>query len=93
MDRREGTNYWAYHERGPDGAIFFYGSKGVVRGRNVEPVRLVDLAPTLLYYTGLPVGKYMDGFVRTAIFTREFKEENPIQTIASYEDVIIGKIP
>ena len=83
----------AYHERGPDGAIFFYGSKGVVRGRNVEPVRLVDLAPTLLYYTGLPVGKYMDGFVRTAVFTREFKEENPIQTIASYEDIIIGKIP
>jgi predicted AlkP superfamily phosphohydrolase/phosphomutase len=81
----------AYHERGPDGAIFFYGNKGVVRGRNVEPVRVADIAPTLLYYAGLPVGKYMDGFVRTAVFTAEFKNENPIQTIVSYEDVIIQK--
>jgi len=81
----------AYHERGPDGVVFFYGNKGVVRGKNVEPVHLADIAPTVLYYAGLPVGKYMDGFVRTAVFTKEFKDENPIQTIVSYEDVILDR--
>ena len=81
----------SYHERGPEGVVFFYGNKGVVRGRNVDPVRLADIAPTLLYYAGLPVGQYMDGLVLTSVFTREFKDENPVQTIVSYEDVIIEK--
>ncbi|MBM3293834.1 MAG: hypothetical protein FJY82_04830 [Candidatus Aminicenantes bacterium] len=81
----------AYHERGPEGAVFFYGNKGIVRGRNVDPFQLTDIAPTLLYYAGLPVGHYMDGLVRTAVFTTEFKDQNPVQTIMSYEDVDVEK--
>jgi hypothetical protein len=83
----------AYHERGPDGAVFLYGSSGIVRGTNLEPLRLVDVAPTLLYYAGLPVAKSMDGFVRAAAFTKEFKESNPIQTISAYEDAVMRKNP
>jgi len=78
------------HEQSPDGAVFVYG-RGVARGRSADGMRLADIAPTVLYYAGLPVAKDMDGFVRTTLFTREFKEENPLFTIASYEDVTVRK--
>lgn len=80
----------SYHEQAPDGAVFFYG-KGIVRGKNIETARLIDLAPTILYFLGLPVGKDMDGIVRGSLFEREFTEENPVFTISSYEDVNIKK--
>jgi hypothetical protein len=75
----------AYHENAPDGAIFLYG-RGVIKERHVEGMKLVDIGPTLLYYLDLPIGKDMDGIVRSAIFTNEFTEENPILYISSYED-------
>ena len=80
----------SYHEQAPDGAVFFYG-RGIVRGKNIDAVRLVDIAPTILYYIGLPVGKDMDGVVRGSLFDREFADENPVFTISSYEDVAIKK--
>ena len=80
----------SYHEQAPDGAVFFYG-KGIVRGKNIDAVRLVDIAPTILYYIGLPVGKDMNGVVRGLLFDREFADENPVFTISSYEDVAIKK--
>ncbi len=76
------------HEGAPQGAVFVAGP-GVAKGHNVEGVRLVDLAPTLLYYLGLPVGKDMDGIVRSALFQPEFTAENPVLYITSYEDVVI----
>jgi hypothetical protein len=80
----------AYHEQAPDGVIFFYG-KNVQRGKNVGVLRLIDLAPTILYDVGLPVGKDMDGVVRGSLFDPEFTSENPLLTISSYEDVAIKK--
>jgi hypothetical protein len=77
------------HEGAPQGAVFFAGP-GVAKGHNVEGVRLIDLAPTLLYFLGLPVGKDMDGIVRSALFQPEFTAENPILYITSYEDVQIA---
>ncbi|MGD0782881.1 MAG: hypothetical protein ABSA30_08500, partial [Candidatus Aminicenantales bacterium] len=76
----------AYHEQAPDGAVFLFG-KSVARGRNLSPVRLVDLLPSILYSLRLPVAKDMDGIVRGAIFTEEFTDQNPIFTIMSYEDM------
>lgn len=78
----------AYHENAPDGVVFFLG-KGINKGKNIEPVKLVDIAPTLLYYLGLPVGKDMDGIVRSSLFLKEFTSENPIFYISSYEEVQI----
>jgi len=82
----------AYHEQAPDGAVFVYG-RGVSRGRSADGMRLADIAPTLLYFAGMPVAKDMDGYVRTTLFTREFKEQNPLITISSYEDVTVRKTP
>jgi hypothetical protein len=80
----------SYHEQAPDGAIFIYG-KDIARGKNIEGMKLVDVMPSLLYDLGLPVGKDMDGIVRSSLFLREFTEENPIFYISSYEDVNIKK--
>lgn len=71
------------HERAPDGFLLAYGSA-------VEPGRLargavVDIAPTLLYFLGLPVARDMDGFARTDIFKRAFTAERTITFIPSYD--------
>lgn len=70
------------HERAPDGFLLAYGS-AVQHGR---PQRgsIVDVAPTLLYFFGLPVALDMDGFARSDLFTREFTAERPITFIPSY---------
>ena len=78
----------AYHENGPEGVIFFYG-KEIIRGRHIEEIRLIDIAPTLLNYLELPVGKDMDGIVNSTMFMEGFKVENPVLYITSYEEVEI----
>jgi hypothetical protein len=42
---------------------------------------LLDLAPTILHYMGLPVPSYMDGQVLTEAFTDSFNEANPVLTV------------
>lgn len=78
----------AYHEQAPDGVIFFYG-KDIARGKNIEGMKLIDITPTLLNYLGLPVGKDMDGIVNSSIFMEEFKRENPVLYISSYEEISV----
>jgi hypothetical protein len=70
------------HERAPDGFLLAYGA-------SVAPARqargaVVDVAPTLLYFLGLPVARDMDGYVRTDLFTRAFNEQRTITFIPSY---------
>jgi hypothetical protein len=75
----------AYHELAPDGVIFFYG-KGVRKAKQEGALRIVDITPTLLYFLGLPVGRDMDGMVRSSVFGDDFIAENPIIYISSYEE-------
>lgn len=82
----------AYHENAPEGVVFFYG-KSIVKGKNIEGTSLIDIAPTLLYYLGLLVGKDMDGIVQSSIFVDEFTAENPVPYIFSYDEVTIKKKP
>ena len=70
------------HERAPDGFLLAYGT-------SVEPGRhrrgsIVDIAPTILYFLGLPVGRDMDGFARADVFTREFRAQRPIAFIPTH---------
>jgi hypothetical protein len=76
----------AYHEDRPDGAVFFYGN-GIGKRNTIEGMKIVDIAPTLLYYLGLPVGKDMDGIVQSPVFVGDFTAENPIFSISSYEEI------
>lgn len=51
---------------------------GVRPGAKLEGASLLDPAPTILHYLGLPVPEYMDGRVLTDAFTDEFNAANPI---------------
>lgn len=71
------------HESGPDGFLLAYGT-------NVAPGQLprgsiVDLAPTVLYYMGVPVGRDMDGHPRTDLFHATYALEHPVKYVASHE--------
>ena len=71
------------HEPAPDGFLFAYGTE-VRPGRQMRG-SVVDIVPTILYFYGLPLGRDMDGFARTDIFTPAFSTGRPITFIPSYE--------
>jgi predicted AlkP superfamily pyrophosphatase or phosphodiesterase len=71
------------HEPAPDGFLLAFGTD--VRPGRLTRGSVVDLVPTILYFFGLPVGRDMDGFARTDIFTPAFSEGRPITYIPSYE--------
>ena len=66
----------------PDGFLLAYGTPVVAtrQGRGA----VVDVAPTLLYFLGLPVARDMDGFARTDLFTPPFNEQRTITFIPTY---------
>ncbi len=71
------------HERAPDGFLLAYGS--TVAPGSLPRGSIVDLAPTALYYLGLPIGRDMDGYARTDLFTKEFTSARPVTYIRTYE--------
>lgn len=71
------------HERAPDGFLLAYGAN-VTPGLDPRG-SIVDLAPTVLYYMGLPVGRDMDGFARTDLFSRRFTIDHPVSYVATHE--------
>ena len=70
------------HDRAPDGFLLAYGS--AVQSGYRPRGAVVDVAPTVLYFLGLPIGRDMDGYARTDIFTRAFTAERPVAYIPSY---------
>jgi hypothetical protein len=71
------------HEGAPDGFLLAYGGN-VARGQFPRGA-IVDLAPTVLYYIGLPVGRDMDGFARTDLFLASYTADHPVTYIATHE--------
>jgi predicted AlkP superfamily phosphohydrolase/phosphomutase len=72
------------HDDAPDGFLIAFGPS-VQRGRVQARLSVVDIVPTTLYFLGLPVGRDMDGFVRTDLFKASFLQERPITYIPSYD--------
>ena len=60
-----------------DGVLGLHGP-GVRTGVKLEGAGLMDPAPTILHYLGLPVPQYMDGRVLTGAFSDEFNAANPV---------------
>lgn len=77
-----GVDYTGTHERAPDGFMIAFGSAVAAGGQPRGSI--VDVAPTILYFLGLPVARDMDGYARTDIFTRAFTEQRPIAFVPSY---------
>src|SRR4029079_4961058 len=67
------------HERAPDGFLMAYG--GAVDAGTRAGGSIVDVAPTILYFLGLPAARDMDGFARADLFTRAFTLVCPIVVI------------
>ena len=82
LGRVLGEEVTATHDRAPDGFLLAYGSD--VQPGHHQRGSIVDVTPTLLYFFGLPIGRDMDGFARTDLFTRGFTAERPIAFIPSY---------
>ena len=73
------------HERAPDGFVLAFGSPVAPRALAAGArASVVDVAPTLLYFLGLPVGRDMDGFARTDLFKPAFTSDKPVTYIPSY---------
>ena len=77
------SRFSATHERAPDGFAIAYGD-AVPPGRLTRGA-VVDVTPTLLYFLGLSIGRDMDGFARTDMFTVEFNAGRTITFIPTYE--------
>jgi len=71
------------HERAPDGFVIAYGRQ-VAKG-SFPRASVVDVAPTILYFLGLPIARDLDGFARTDIFARSFTERRPMTFIPHYD--------
>ena len=71
------------HENAPDGFLLAYGTD-VNPGRRTRG-SLVDVAPTVLYYFGVPVARDIDGVARTDLFQERFTERRPIVFVPSYD--------
>lgn len=56
---------------------------GVRPGLTLPEASILDVAPTILHYLGLPVPEHMDGDVLTVAFSDEFNAANPVQTVAT----------
>jgi len=51
----------------------------IKEGETIKEAHLLDLVPTLLYLSGLPVDERMPGRVLTEAITEEFLRENHLQ--------------
>jgi len=71
------------HEAAPDGFLIAFGDS-VLPGE-YRRGSVVDLAPTVLYYMGLPIGRDMDGFARTDLFRTTFTREHPVTYTLTHE--------
>jgi hypothetical protein len=71
------------HEPAPDGFFLAYGTN-VATGQFPRG-SVADLAPTVLYYMGVDVGRDMDGFPRTDLFLATYLIDHPVRYVASHE--------
>lgn len=76
MSRKVTTTAWLQPgNHRMDGILSTYG-KGVAVGKTCTNSNLIDLAPTILYFLGVPIPKDMDGKVLVQPFEESFLLEN-----------------
>lgn len=80
------------HKAAPDGLLLAVGG-GVRPGALLQDASILDVAPTLLYLTGLPVGRDMEGRVLAEMFEGAFARAHPVTYIPSYENIAVAPRP
>jgi predicted AlkP superfamily phosphohydrolase/phosphomutase len=67
-----------------DGILFMVGP-GIERGRRIDGASVLDITPTVLVLSGLPVARDMDGRPLTEAMNASFLEKHPVAYIDTYE--------
>lgn len=67
-----------------DGIVVMAGNH-VRHGSGESPASILDIAPTVLYLLGLPVGRDMEGRVLEEAIDPEFFARHPPKTVATHE--------
>jgi arylsulfatase A-like enzyme len=62
----------------PEG-VFIGCGPGIRRGAEVDPLHLLDMAPTVLYALGLPIPEDLEGAVGSEMFTREHARTHAVR--------------
>jgi hypothetical protein len=79
------------HSDAPDGFILAVGD-GIRAGATFKRASILDVAPTILYLMGLPVGRDMEGRVATEILEPAFAADTPVTFIPSYESLAVTEV-
>jgi predicted AlkP superfamily phosphohydrolase/phosphomutase len=74
---KQGLAICALHNSQVEGILITHGPN-VKTGQRIEEASIMDLAPTVLYLSGLPIPQDMDGKVLTEIFTDSHLRANPV---------------
>ena len=77
------------HAAAPDGFLLAVGD-GIRPGAKIETASVLDLAPTILYLSGLPVARDMEGRVLTEILDDDYARAHPVTFIPSYESLAVA---
>lgn len=73
--------------------MFLAVGPGIRSGALLSPGSVVDVAPTVLYASGLPAAEDMDAGPDFDLFTDEFRAEHKPELIPSYESEVERRTP
>lgn len=68
----------------PDGALWLLAEGLVLPGATVGTARTIDVAPTLLYLSGLPIARDFDGRVLTELLEPGLLQRQPLAFLPTY---------
>lgn len=76
---------WVSPESSIDDGLVLLLGPAVQRGHIARSIRPVDLAPTILYISGFPSARDLDGRVRTDLLSEAWLREHPLAFVPSYD--------
>lgn len=82
--QRGDTYAWGIAMHDPTGFLALYGDD-IVGGQELTRVTVLDIAPTILALSALPVADDMDGRVIEEAIDPGFLERHPVTSVATYE--------
>jgi len=89
---REPDGRFGHRKTRPPG-LFILCGQNINQGLRIDSTSLYDITPTLLYLSGLPVSKEMDGVVLKECVEERFLKSHPIHFIESYGSPLRNKEP
>lgn len=73
-----------------DGFLYLAG-RGVRSGEGVRSTQSIDLVPTLLYASGYPIARDLDGRIVIEAFDEQHLRERPLTIVQSFEGISVRR--